>query len=56
MHLRVIGSSSRGNSYVLKSNTGSLLIDCGVPFKQIQKAVDFNMSNIQGCLVTHEHL
>jgi phosphoribosyl 1,2-cyclic phosphodiesterase len=56
VHLKVIGSSSKGNSYVLRSDTGTLLIECGVPFKQIQKAVNFDISNIQGCLISHEHL
>ena len=55
MLLRVIGSSSHGNSYILESATGSLLLDCGVPFKEIQKALDFDLSSVRGCLITHEH-
>jgi phosphoribosyl 1,2-cyclic phosphodiesterase len=56
VHLKVIGSSSQGNSYILNSNTGSLLIDCGIRFKEIQRAFDFNLSGIKGCLISHEHL
>ncbi|WP_407310985.1 MBL fold metallo-hydrolase [Desulfosporosinus sp. SB140] len=55
MKLKVIGSSSKGNSYILEAQTGSLLLDAGVPFKEIQKALYFNLSNVVGCLVTHEH-
>jgi phosphoribosyl 1,2-cyclic phosphodiesterase len=56
VHLKVISSCSKGNCYVLESDAGSLLIECGVPFNQIQKAVNFDISNIQGCLISHEHL
>jgi phosphoribosyl 1,2-cyclic phosphodiesterase len=55
MKLKVIGSSSKGNCYILETQTGSLLLDAGVPFKEIQKALNFNISNVLGCLVTHEH-
>lgn len=55
MKLKVLGSSSKGNSYILSTPTGSLLIECGLPFKELQKGLDFDLSNVVGCLVTHEH-
>jgi len=55
MILKVIGSSSKGNSYILETPTGSLILDCGVRFKEIQKTLDFDLSSVCGCLVTHEH-
>jgi len=55
MKLKVIGSSSKGNSYILETPTGSLILDCGVRFKEIQRALDFDLSSVCGCLVTHEH-
>lgn len=55
MNLKVIGSSSKGNSYILETETGSLILDCGVRFREIQKALDFDLSGVRGCLVTHEH-
>ena len=55
MKLKVIGSSSKGNCYILETKTGSLLLDAGVPFKEIQKALGFDLSSVRGCLVTHEH-
>jgi len=55
MELHVLGSSSKGNCYILKTDTGSLLIEAGIPFKEIKKALDFDLSDIMGCLVTHEH-
>ncbi len=55
MKLKVLGSSSNGNCYILESPTGSLLIEAGLPWKEIQKGLDFNLSNVVGCLITHEH-
>jgi phosphoribosyl 1,2-cyclic phosphodiesterase len=49
-------SSSSGNLYELKSLSGErLLIDPGVTFKKLQKALDYNFDNIVGCLITHGH-
>lgn len=57
MELKVLGSSSKGNCYVLQSSKGEcLLLECGVGFDKVKKAVDFNIGNIAGCLVSHEHL
>jgi phosphoribosyl 1,2-cyclic phosphodiesterase len=30
-------------------------LECGISFKDIQKALNFQTSNIIGCLITHEH-
>ncbi len=56
MELIVLNSNSAGNGYVLKGKTQSLLIECGVHFQEVLKALDFKTEVIQGCLVTHEHL
>lgn len=56
MKLKVLGSSSHGNCYLLQSNCGeTLLVECGVHLKEIKKALNFNFSRVVGCLVTHEH-
>ncbi len=55
MKLTVLGSSSKGNCYILETPTGSLLLDAGVPFREIRKALKFDLSSVLGCLVTHEH-
>lgn len=55
MKLKVIASSSKGNCYILETPTWKLLLDAGVPFREIQKALDFDLRGISGCLVTHEH-
>lgn len=55
MKLKVIGSGSKGNAYLLGNEQEALLIECGVNFKQIKEALNFNFKNIIGCIVTHEH-
>lgn len=55
MILKVLGSGSKGNAYLLENEQEALLIECGVNIMDIKKAVNFNISKISGCLVTHEH-
>lgn len=55
MDLKVLGSSSAGNAYILDNGTEALLIECGVPFQKVKQAVDFDISRIKGAIVSHEH-
>lgn len=56
MTLQILGSSSSGNCYLFKASTGEvLMVECGVSFKDIQKALNFDISRVVGCLVSHEH-
>ncbi len=55
MEVHVIGSSSRGNCYILETPTDWLMLECGVNFRDTQKTLNFDLSKIVGCLVTHEH-
>ena len=56
MKLKVLGSSSKGNCYLLQTPTGTLILDAGIRFKEIKKALDFDLSSVRGCLVTHSHM
>ncbi|WP_144645384.1 MBL fold metallo-hydrolase [Priestia megaterium] len=53
--IKVVESSSKGNAYLLDDSKTKLLLECGVGWRQIQKAAGFKTSEIAGCLVTHEH-
>lgn len=55
MDIKVIASGSSGNCYRVSDGETSVLLDCGIPFKQIQKALNFELSSIDGVLVTHCH-
>ena len=57
MELIVLGSSSFGNGYILKaSNNSSLIIEGGVKFSEVKKAMNFDISGIKGLIYTHSHL
>jgi len=56
MELICLGSSSRGNCYILSNDTEALVIECGVSLKEVKKAVDFDIKKIVCALCTHEHL
>lgn len=56
MNLKILGSSSKGNCYILSSPTGSLIIEVGLPIKSIQRGLNYNISNIVGAIGTHSHL
>lgn len=55
MDLHVIGSGSTGNCYILENRDEQLIIECGIGLPEIKKALNFDYSNVVGCLVTHEH-
>lgn len=54
--IQSLGSSSAGNAYRITDGKTALLLEAGFPFKSLQRALKFRMSEIAGCLITHEHL
>lgn len=51
MELKILGSSSKGNCYLLDNGNDCLMIECGIPFKDVQKAVNFGISRIAGVIM-----
>ena len=56
MKLKCLGSSSKGNSYLLIGEHRTLLLEAGVSLGAVKIELDFKISNIDGCIITHEHL
>lgn len=57
MKLKCIATGSTGNCYTLASNSGeTLILDCGIPIKEIKKGLDWNVKDVVGVLCTHKHL
>lgn len=54
--VKTIGSGSSGNCYLVDINGTKILLECGLPFKKIQKALNHKVSDIDFCFVTHEHM
>lgn len=56
MKLKCIATGSTGNCYTLTSDSGeTLILDCGIPIKEIKKGLDWNIRNVVGCIVSHAH-
>jgi phosphoribosyl 1,2-cyclic phosphodiesterase len=55
MKLQVIGTGSKGNCYALHAGGEILLLDSGLPYNEITKTLNYDISKVIGCLVTHEH-
>ena len=56
MKLKVVGSGSKGNCYVLHNENEALMLEAGVPFRSVLQSVGAETaSSIKGCLLSHEH-
>jgi len=56
MKLEVLGSSSAGNGYIIQSETEALILEAGVGLHYIKQALEFNISKVNACIITHQHL
>ena len=55
MRLITCGTGSTGNTYLLTNGQETLVIDAGIPFLEVKKALNFNIRSIKGVLVSHSH-
>ena len=53
--IRVISSGSCGNAYILECGNEILILGLGISWKDIVKALNFDLSKIVACVVTHQH-
>lgn len=53
--IKVLGSGSSGNAYIIKTKEEILLLELGINFKKIKLDTDFEFNKVVGALVTHEH-
>lgn len=55
--LKVFGSSSSGNCYLLEAGHDLLMIEAGVPFREVLGEIGYEkgLSRLRGCIVTHRH-
>lgn len=54
--LKVIGSGSKGNGYLLRNERGNtLILECGMPLIETKKALGFDLSSLDGIYLSHGH-
>ena len=56
MQIDVLASSSLGNAYIVSDGATSILLDAGIPYKELQAKSNFKVNEVAACLVTHCHL
>lgn len=55
MELKVLGSSSAGNCYILDNGKEALIIEAGISFAKVKQALNYNIRKVVGCLISHAH-
>lgn len=54
----VLASGSTGNAYIVTDGVTTLLLECGLPIRDLMRrvrAVGFSLADMHACLITHEH-
>lgn len=54
--LKTISTGSIGNCYALMVDNQILLIDLGIDALKIKKQINYRVSDVGGCIVSHKHL
>lgn len=55
MKLKCLASGSSGNCYLLSTENETLILDCGIPIKDIKIGLNFDLSKVVGVICTHNH-
>ena len=55
MQIDVLASSSLGNAYIVSDGETSVLLEAGIPYKELQVKSDFKVNEVAACFISHEH-
>jgi phosphoribosyl 1,2-cyclic phosphodiesterase len=55
LEIKSLASGSSGNTYRVSDYKTPLLLECGISYKKLQEGLEFKLSEIEGCLISHEH-
>ena len=55
MEIKVLASGSSGNAYFVSDGRTPLLLEAGISFRLIKQSLKFKVSQVVGCLISHEH-
>jgi phosphoribosyl 1,2-cyclic phosphodiesterase len=55
MKIDILTSSSQANAYRIDDGDKTILIECGMRFTALRQALNFKLSELAACFVTHEH-
>ena len=54
--IKVFGSGSSGNGYLIDDGHFQILIECGVKFELVKRRMKFDLSRVAGMCISHEHM
>jgi phosphoribosyl 1,2-cyclic phosphodiesterase len=54
MEIKAIASGSTGNCYFISDSKTRILIECGIAWNQIKRAINYNINNMS-ILISHSH-
>lgn len=54
--IQTIATGSKGNCYRVSDGSTALMLEAGITFKAIQQGLSFKTSEIDGVLISHEHM
>lgn len=54
--VRILGSGSTGNSYIIETSGEKLLFELGINWNEILKGLGFNLKDVVGSIVSHVHI
>ncbi|MBE6656779.1 MAG: MBL fold metallo-hydrolase [Ruminococcaceae bacterium] len=55
MDIQIIATGSTGNAYRVSDGETAVLLDAGIPFRDLQRALGYRLNEIKGALITHSH-
>ena len=55
MIFRSLASSSKGNAYIVTDGDTTILLECGLPYKKLEKLSGHTLTSLSACFITHEH-
>ncbi len=55
MRLRILGSNSAGNSYILENDHEALIVEAGIDVRDVKKALNYDLAKVSGAVVSHRH-
>ena len=54
-YIKILGSSSAGNGYVIITDNGVLLLECGFPLRPVLRAINYKSGDVSAVLYSHKH-
>lgn len=55
MKFEALASSSKGNAYLVCDGDTHILLECGLTHKKLSQLLGFALTDVQACLISHEH-